>query len=72
MLRVSVTISNISAERFFDFRKPFHQVHINTNLNLTGTERKPDESLDVPFVLTISCNPLSSSDKPERNGVRGW
>jgi hypothetical protein len=57
MLRVNVTISNISAERLLDFRKPFPQVHINTNLNLTGTERKPDESLDVPFVLTISYNP---------------
>ncbi len=57
MLRVNVVISNISAERFLDFRKPFPQVHINTNLNLTGMEKKLDESLDVPFVLTISYNP---------------
>jgi hypothetical protein len=57
MLRVNVVISNISAERFLDFRKPFPQVHVNTNLNLTGMEKKLDESLDVPFVLTISYNP---------------
>jgi hypothetical protein len=57
MLRVNVTISNISAERFLDFRKPFPPVNINTNLNLTGMEKRQDESLDVPFVLTISYNP---------------
>lgn len=57
MLRVNVIVSNISAERFLDFRKPFPQIQINTNLNLTGMERKPDGSLDVPFVITISYNP---------------
>lgn len=57
MLRVNVVITNISAERFLDFRKPFPQIQINTNLNLTGMERKLDDSLDVPFILTISYNP---------------
>jgi hypothetical protein len=57
MLRVNVVISNISAERFLDFRKPFPQIQINTNLNLTGMEKKTDDSLEVPFVLTISYNP---------------
>ncbi|HUV98441.1 MAG TPA: hypothetical protein VMW36_07050 [Patescibacteria group bacterium] len=57
MLRVNVIISSISAERFLDFRKPFPQIHINTNLNLTEMERKPDNSLEVGFVLTISYNP---------------
>ena len=57
MLRVNVNISNISAERFLDFRKPFPQIHINTNLNLTNMEKKPDDSLEVPFILTISYNP---------------
>src|SRR5512136_2298869 len=57
MLRVNVVVSSISAERFLDFRKPFPQIHINTNLNLTGMEKKPDDSLEVPFVLTISYNP---------------
>jgi hypothetical protein len=57
MLRVNVVVSSISAERFLDFRKPSPQIHINTNLNLTGMERKPDNSLEVGFVLTISYNP---------------
>ncbi len=57
MLRVNVAISNISAERFLDFRKPFPQIQINTNLNLRDMEKKPDDSLEVPFILTISYNP---------------
>jgi len=57
MLRVNVIVSSISAERFQDFRKPLPQIQINTNLNLTQMERKPDNSLEVPFVLTISYNP---------------
>lgn len=57
MIRVNVSISNISAERFLDFRKPVPPIQINTNLNLTGMEKKPDDSLEVPFVLTINYNP---------------
>jgi len=57
MLRVNVIVSNISAERFLDFRKPFPQIQISTNLNLTSMEKKPDDSLEVPFILTISYNP---------------
>ena len=57
MLRVNVIVSSISAERFQDFRKPLPQIQINTNLNLTTMERKPDNSVEVPFVLTISYNP---------------
>ena len=57
MIRVNVSISNVSAERFLDVRQPLPQIQINTNLNLTGMEKKPDGSLEVPFVLTISYNP---------------
>ena len=39
MIRVNVSISNVSAERFLDFRKPMPPVQINTNLNLTGMEK---------------------------------
>jgi hypothetical protein len=56
MIRVNVTINNISAERFWDIRKPIPQIQINTNLNLVGMEKSAD-SLEVPFVLTISYNP---------------
>ena len=57
MLRVSVVISSISAERFWDIRKPIPPVQINTNINVVGMEKKQDESLDVPFVLSIGFNP---------------
>ena len=32
-------------------------VQINTNLNLTSMEKKPDNSVEVPFILTINYNP---------------
>jgi len=57
MIRVNVSVSNVSAERFLDVRQPLPPIQINTNLNLTGMEKKPDSSLEVPFVLTISYNP---------------
>ena len=56
MLRVNVSITNISAERFWDIRKPPPPIQINTNLNLMGMERA-DDSLEIPFVLTINYNP---------------
>jgi hypothetical protein len=57
MIKVNVSISNISAERFWDNRKPAPNIQISTNINIVNIERKPDESLEVPFVLTISYNP---------------
>lgn len=57
MIRVNVTISNISAKRFHDIRKPVPPIQISTNLNLVGMEKKPEDSLEVPFVLTINYNP---------------
>jgi hypothetical protein len=57
MIRVNVSITNVSAERFLDMKKPIPPIQINTNLNLIGVEKQPDDSLEVPFVLTISYNP---------------
>jgi hypothetical protein len=57
MLRVNVVISSISADRFWDIRKPIPPIQINTNINVVGMEKKPDETLEVPFVLSISYNP---------------
>ncbi len=57
MLRVNVVITSISAERFWDIRKPIPPIQINTNINVVGMEKKQDESLDVPFVLSIGFNP---------------
>ena len=57
MIRVNVVITSISAERFWDIKKPIPPIQISTNINLVGMEKKPDESLEVPFVLSISYNP---------------
>lgn len=56
MIRVNVSITGISADRFWDIRKQMPQIQINTNLNLVGME-KSEDSIEVPFVLTISYNP---------------
>jgi hypothetical protein len=57
MIRVNVAIANISADRFWDVRKPIPPIQISTNINVVGIEKKPDGSLEVPFVLTINYNP---------------
>ncbi|MGA2523720.1 MAG: hypothetical protein ABSF65_06155 [Candidatus Bathyarchaeia archaeon] len=57
MLRVNVVITSISAERFWDMRKPIPPIQINTNINVVGMEKKQDDSLEVPFVLSITFNP---------------
>jgi hypothetical protein len=57
MIRVNVSVSNVSADRFWDIKKPIPPIQINTNLNLVGVEKKSEDSLEVPFVLTINYNP---------------
>ncbi|HLE75663.1 MAG TPA: hypothetical protein VI864_06425 [Candidatus Bathyarchaeia archaeon] len=57
MIRVNVVIVNISADRFWDIGKPIPPIQINTNINLVNMEKKPDGSLEVPFVLTMNYNP---------------
>jgi hypothetical protein len=57
MIRVTVSISNVSAERFWDNRKPAPNIQIATNINVVNLDKKPDGSLEVPFVLTINYNP---------------
>jgi hypothetical protein len=57
MIRVNVSITNVTAKRFWDVKKPVPPIQINTNLNLVGVEKAADNSLEVPFVLTINYNP---------------
>jgi hypothetical protein len=57
MIRVNVAIGNISAERFWDIKKPLPPIQIATNINVVSMERKADSSVEVPFVLTIMYNP---------------
>ena len=56
-IKVNVFINNISAERFLDTTRPLPPVKISTNLNLVNVERSKNDSLEVPFVFTISYNP---------------
>ncbi len=56
-MHVSVSISYISAERFWEHGKPAPAgVHISTNVNIVGVETKA-EKLAVPFVVTIGYTP---------------
>jgi hypothetical protein len=57
MIKVNVSISSVSAERFWDNRMAAPNIQINTNINLVNIEKKSDASLEVPFVLTINYNP---------------
>src|SRR4030043_661039 len=57
MIRVNVAIANISAERFWDIKKPLPPTQIATNINMVSMEKKPDGTVEVPFVLTINYNP---------------
>jgi hypothetical protein len=75
VIRVNVSISNVSADRFWDIRKPLPPIQINTNLNLVGMEKTSEGSLEVPFVLTITYNPsvaqLSLKGKAYAIGDKG-
>ncbi len=57
MIRVNVAVINISAERFWNIRKPIPPIQIGTNINIVGMEKKADGTLEVPFVLAINYNP---------------
>ncbi len=54
---VNVFINNVSAERFWDIRRPLPPVQIATNLNLVGVNKPREDLLEVPFVFVISYNP---------------
>ncbi len=57
MIKVNVSVSSLSAERFWDNRKPAPNVQIATNINVVSVDKKAEDSLEVPFVLTINYNP---------------
>lgn len=57
MIHVNVSISYISAEKFWERDKPAPSgVHISTNINIINVEQKGEE-LAVPFVVTIGYTP---------------
>ena len=54
---MNIFISNISAERLWDIKRPLPPVKISTNLNLISIDRPSEALLEVPFVFTIGYNP---------------
>ncbi len=56
-IHVNVSISNISAERFFEINRPIPPVKIATNLNIISISRSSDKLLEVPFVFAINYTP---------------
>ncbi|MEM2971555.1 MAG: hypothetical protein QW270_03935 [Candidatus Bathyarchaeia archaeon] len=56
MIRVNVSITNVSAERFWDIRKPFPPIQVNINLSVPEMEKKTD-FLEAPFIFTVNFNP---------------
>ena len=81
MINIGVSISYISAEKFWEQDKPAPPgVHISTNINIVGVEQK-GERLAVPFVVTIGYTPsvaqislkgqaIVSGDKGELDRLR--
>ncbi len=57
MLRVSVFINYLSAERLWDIEKPIPPVQVSTNLNVVGIDKKREDMLEVPFVFAINYTP---------------
>ena len=57
MIRVNVIITSISADRFWDIKKPIPPVQIGTNINILSMKEGSDNSLEVPFVLAINYKP---------------
>ena len=52
-----MSISSLSAERFWDNKKSMPNIQIATNINLVNIEKRGEDSLEVPFVLTITYSP---------------
>lgn len=57
MIRVNVQISSVSGERFVEIAESLPPIQINTNLNLISMEKKDEETLEIPFVLSVNYNP---------------
>ncbi len=54
---MNVAINNVSAERFWEVRRPLPPVKISTNLNLISVNKMAEELLEVPFVFAINYEP---------------
>lgn len=58
LLRVTVQVTNISAERYWapETQLP-PQVQIAVNINIVGVDAKGDSAAEAPFVFTVGYTP---------------
>lgn len=52
-----MSITSVSAERFWEAKKQIPPIQISTNLNIVSVEKEREDLLEVPFVLTINYSP---------------
>ena len=58
MIHVSVFVTNMSAERFWEIDRALPpQVQIGVNINLLDINERSDGTLDAPFVFTVNFTP---------------
>ena len=58
MLRVTVQITNLTGERFWDQESQLPaQVQIAVNINVVGLDLKNELTANAPFVFTVNYNP---------------
>jgi len=62
MIKVNVSITNVSAERFWNVRKPIPPIKINTNLNIFEMEKKSED-------LSLKGRAYVTGDKSEVNKI---
>jgi len=71
MISVDVSITNVSAERFWEIRKSIPPVRINTNISIVAIEKKKEDFLEVPFVLTTTYPSVAQISLRGRASVKG-
>jgi hypothetical protein len=58
MIHVSIFVTSMSAERFWEIDRPMPpQVQIGVNINMLDINQRPDGTLEAPFVFTINYTP---------------
>jgi hypothetical protein len=58
MIHVSIFVTSMSAERFWEIDRSMPpQVQIGVNINMLDINQRPDGTLEAPFVFTINYTP---------------
>jgi hypothetical protein len=58
LIHVSIFVTNMSAERFWEIERSLPpQVQIGVNINMLDISERPDGTLDAPFVFAVNFTP---------------